>query len=404
MAPVEDIADDALRTALEFAVDVLAAGLRRRPALPVPAALRPFLRVRRLPDRALAVVRAALETEPEVLARVAGAATPDRVDELGLLWLRRPPGWQDRVAATTRAGPHPNVAAATRGDAERRRRIAAESAAERAGRELQNAQRLLAEERVARRRLDDGLRAALARLDAASRTASEQERARLAADARLAAGQEALRAAQHAAADATARLDEALAVRDAVLADRATGLTSGTGPTVARLQLREGIEHLPEPRRPTRVTRQPVALPGGVYGDSLAAAEFLLREAGALVLVDGYNVAKLGWPALTLEQQREQCIAAAEDVARRWATLVTVVFDGADADVDGASTSSRRLVHVTFSPSGVLADDMLRAFVDAADEQRAVVVVTNDRAVAGDVRRRGANVLASEQFLAAARR
>ncbi|MFT3854918.1 MAG: NYN domain-containing protein [Ilumatobacteraceae bacterium] len=120
------------------------------------------------------------------------------------------------------------------------------------------------------------------------------------------------------------------------------------------------------------------------------------------MLVDGYNVAKLGWPALTLAEQRERTIATAEDVARRWGTDLTIVFDG--ADVPGASAPARRLVRVVYSPAGVLADDVLRAEVDQLDHRRAVVVVTSDQAVVNDVRTAGANTIASDQFLAVARR
>jgi predicted RNA-binding protein with PIN domain len=61
-------------------------------------------------------------------------------------------------------------------------------------------------------------------------------------------------------------------------------------------------------------------------------------------------------------------------------------------------------VRVTFSPAGVLADDVLRAEVAELDHRRAVVVVTSDQAVVNDVRAEGANTIASDQFLAVARR
>jgi predicted RNA-binding protein with PIN domain len=79
-----------------------------------------------------------------------------------------------------------------------------------------------------------------------------------------------------------------------------------------------------------------------VYGSSAAATEHLLRTPRVAVFVDGYNVAKLRWPRLTLDEQRARCIETAEDVARRYGTNVTVVFDG--ADIPGAVASKRRLV------------------------------------------------------------
>jgi predicted RNA-binding protein with PIN domain len=139
-----------------------------------------------------------------------------------------------------------------------------------------------------------------------------------------------------------------------------------------------------------------------LLASSVAVTEHLLRATGAVVLIDGYNVAKLGWPSLELAVQRELLVAAAEDVAKRWGVDITVVFDG--ATVTGASTPVRRLVRVTFSPAGVSADDVLRAEVAGLDPQRPVVVVTSDQQVVTDVRADGANTIASDQFLAVARR
>ncbi len=153
------------------------------------------------------------------------------------------------------------------------------------------------------------------------------------------------------------------------------------------------------PRR--RSTRTPLPIPGGVYGNSEAAGEHLFKVPGIVVLVDGYNVAKLGWPDLSLERQRDRCIDAAETLAKRWGTDVHVVFDG--ASVAGAHTRTRRVVRVVYSPEGVLADDVLRAEVAALDAARPVVVVTNDQAVLADVKAAGANTVSSDTFLAIAR-
>jgi len=109
-----------------------------------------------------------------------------------------------------------------------------------------------------------------------------------------------------------------------------------------------------------------------------------------------------GWDGFALEVQRERLIATAEDVARRWGTDITVVFDG--ADVPGARAPMRRLVRVVFSPAGLIADDVLRAEVDTLAHTQPVLVVTNDQAVLHDVRAAGANTISSDQFLAVARR
>ncbi len=142
-------------------------------------------------------------------------------------------------------------------------------------------------------------------------------------------------------------------------------------------------------------------LPGGVAGDSEAATEYLVRS-GASVLIDGYNVAKLGWPALELEMQRQVLLDAVENVARRYGSDLTVVFDG--AGVVGASADQRRLVRVVYSPEGVIADDVIRSEVARLPATRHVVVVTNDKAVVTDVRAMGANTVSSDRFVALAKR
>ena len=115
-------------------------------------------------------------------------------------------------------------------------------------------------------------------------------------------------------------------------------------------------------------TRRPLALPGGVARDSLRATEHLLRAPGALVVIDGYNVAKLGWPDGALADQRELALDVIDDAARRFGSDVTVVFDG--ADVVGAHAARRRLARVVYSPAGIAADDVIRSIV-AGDASRA---------------------------------
>jgi predicted RNA-binding protein with PIN domain len=144
--------------------------------------------------------------------------------------------------------------------------------------------------------------------------------------------------------------------------------------------------------------RVALSLPGGVARDSQKATEHLLRAAGALVLVDGYNVAKLAWPDEDLERQRLRCLDLVDDIARRYGSDITVVFDG--ADVVGAHTTRRRMSRVVYSKPGVIADDVIRAEVRAAPVERTVVVVTNDQAIRRDVAAAGANWITSDAFLA----
>jgi predicted RNA-binding protein with PIN domain len=115
-----------------------------------------------------------------------------------------------------------------------------------------------------------------------------------------------------------------------------------------------------------------------------------------------YNVAKLGWPDAVLADQRERLLDVLDDLATRYSTTGEVVFDG--ADVGPVRSARRRRVAVRFSPPQVLADDVIRELVASYPHTDPIVVVTNDQAVAHDVRAAGANVVSSDGLLAVARR
>lgn len=442
MAPGEsdagDVPDGVIASALEFAVGIAAVGAKLRPPLSFPAELRPFLKFTRLPATARSHVRAAVHADRVFLDRLALAAKPELVDEAGLLWLQRGEGWQERLAALSALAPRAGHDAAADLRRAERRRQAAELAARRAVAEVvalrveldrrATAEATMAEDVEALRRERDALR------EQARAHQADQRRSL----GRVAAAEEQLEQRRVEALTAQRELSEARTMRDELLAARAddaparsagaTEVVSGAGAvaeqlraqadraaelgrTIAQLsQQIAALEIVPvpspaerprsRPRRPT-AGRRPLALPGGVYGSSVEAAEHLVRSHGAAVLVDGYNVAKLAWPALDLDHQRQRCVEASEDVARRLGADITVVFDG--ASVVGA-TGRRTLVRVVFSPAGVSADDVIRAEVAARPTTVAVVVITNDAAIVADVRAAGANVVSSEQWLELARR
>ncbi len=207
--------------------------------------------------------------------------------------------------------------------------------------------------------------------------------------------------------EAVRRAELAEAQRDALLAERAeragvridAGRVGELGDLARSARaLADRLGGLVEVRAGRR---RPLALPGGVAGDSPKATEFLLRAPGALVLVDGYNVAKLAWPDEQLAVQRQRCLDVVDDVARRFGSEIAVVFDG--ADVVGSHSERRRLARVTYSPAGTSADDVIRAEVETTPAGRPVVVVTNDQAIRRDVAKDGANIVRSDSFLAIAR-
>jgi len=463
--PGPEIPERVIALALEFAVGLAAAGAKQRAPLAVPAGLRPFLKVQRLPATALGTVRDVVAADPAFRKAVARAArlAPEMLDEASMLWLTRPDGWQERLRELAVPVDTADLAAELRRS--ERRREAAERAAHRAVTELAAAREELDRRTGASASVDaelDRLRAELAavraeaerqqgaarRADALRRTAEERSvaltaerdtalerattaetvrdevlRARAAggagagaAGAAGAAGMERL-ADERAVLAGAARVADELAEQTRVvrrltvdlerLATRLAELEPSVGPVTER----PAAERAPAAgRTPARGSgrasrRRPIGVPGGLVGSSLAAAEHVVRTPGAVVIVDGYNVAKLRFPLLDLETQRERCIDLCEDVARRWGTDLVVVFDGANAaGVAGVAGSVRRLVRVTYSPEGVIADDVIRAEVAALPDEVPVVVVTNDQAIVQDVRTMGANPVSSDRFVELATR
>ncbi|KQV72765.1 hypothetical protein ASC64_19135 [Nocardioides sp. Root122] len=112
----------------------------------------------------------------------------------------------------------------------------------------------------------------------------------------------------------------------------------------------------------------------------------------ARLLVDGYNVTKQAWPSASLEAQRSRLVTALGPLVARSGAETTVVFDAASAATRTVMPAPRG-VKVVFSPSGVIADDVIRQLVAAEPRGRVVVAVTDDQALAKDLARAGARVL-----------
>jgi predicted RNA-binding protein with PIN domain len=394
-----------LRSALEFAVVMAREGQKIKPPLKSPPELKKYFQLSRLPASALAGVRRAVESDDAFRTRLAAGAIPELVDPIGRAWLTRADGWQEevaRLAAEADAEALEAAAAAALQRAEKRL-AAAEQVATRLRAEAVSLQERAAERDV----VIDGLRSDVVKLtetidELRAQLTDTRQEARHARD-REAAALAKLAAATSARDEALAAQDAAEHVRDHVLADRST--LAAERSELARLAasasaLADQLATLASPAeagRPKETKRKAMPLPGGVMGTSQTAADYMLRS-GASVLVDGYNVAKLAWPDLDCAGQRIVLLDAIENLARRYGSDITVVFDG--ADVIGAAADRRRIVRVVFSPDDVIADDVIRDEVRRLPATRQVVVVTNDQQIVRDVRAMGANTISSDQLLA----
>jgi predicted RNA-binding protein with PIN domain len=145
--------------------------------------------------------------------------------------------------------------------------------------------------------------------------------------------------------------------------------------------------------------RMPLTLPGGVFDDSVEAADHLLRTPGVILIVDGYNVSMTGWPDAGAAEQRRRLVAALHDLAARTSTPSEVVFDGAEVEALAVPAPRRQLVRVRFSPPGVEADDVVIDLVRRLPAATPLVVASSDNRVREGVRRLGANVIHSRQLV-----
>jgi hypothetical protein len=395
-----------LRSAIEFAVLVAEEANKGKRSFPYPKELRSQFGVARIPTASLGRLRRVIEADDTFRERIAVGAVPELVDPIGMLWLQRPAGWVDDVRGllAQRAVDERDADLRTAVRREEKRRRAAEQATARSQADLVQQQMTIDELRSEL----DLLRADLVKADDAV-AELRTELIDVRNEARHARDREAAAKARLEAAQARYVSD------DAELPHSATSATSGpesgddresvaladvVAAAVAARELAARLDALATPNRASaepQAQRRALRLPGGVIASSAAAAEHLLRSDGA-VLVDGYNVAKLAWPALTLADQRARLLDGLENLVRRFGTDLTVVFDG--SNVVGAHADRRRVVRVAYSPEGVTADDVIRDEVRRLPAGRAVIVVTNDAEIVSDVKSLGANVVPSNALIA----
>ena len=137
-------------------------------------------------------------------------------------------------------------------------------------------------------------------------------------------------------------------------------------------------------RASTGPARAPGAagLPGGVFDDSVEAAEHLLRTPGAVLVVDGYNVTMTGWPEL---HGRRAAPPAGRGGVRprpphvdrrsRWCST------GPRSSRSPVPAPVRALVRVRFSDPGVEADDVIIDLVGRIPAATPVIVASSDNRV-----------------------
>jgi predicted RNA-binding protein with PIN domain len=389
----------------------------------LPASVRPVLRFapQRRARLAAGPIASALHDD-EFRARVAAQVRPSRgevvaalergepvavdpVEVAAVAYLLRPVGWQQTLEqAVSRIDEEARASAPDSDEVDRLRQQVEEARAELAdvrARLREQVSQLKADNADLRRKLGaERTRSKQAVDDLAAASAAETS-AREDAERRVATAQTEVRRLQ-------ARIDElagdAQRIRQSDRAERGGEALRARLLLDALLAAAQGlrrelalppVETLPADLL-ADTDERPVAPGAGRALDPAdpALLDRLLGLPRVHLLVDGYNVTKLEWGSLSLEEQRSRLLRQLAPIAARSGADVTVVFDGADLRHRPA-VSPPRGVRVRFSPAGITADEVLRDLVRAEPEGRPVVVVSADREVAGYATKAGARAIPS---------
>jgi hypothetical protein len=387
---------EAVRTRL---VSLVAASLGD--VTPLPASLKQvagFAPARRARLGATAIL-AELERDEDLRERVAvqvrARATQDAGDVAVLAWLERSEGWQDAVRRVPERDPRP----ANGSQQEQRLRDRAEEA-DRTLREVRRSHKatvdaLKAEVSTLRRTLGETRtkeRAAREEAEAA-RARAEETAARLERELRQLRAQVAKLEEQAGDQRRQTRTDrDEVTVRARLLLETINDAAVGLRRELGLPNVSGNPGDRVEASLADEGTREPTST-ASMAPSSPALLEQYLALPRSRLIIDGYNVTKATWPTQSLEAQRARLLALLSSLVARTKAEATVVFDAA-ASESRPVVASPRGVKVLFSPVGVIADDVIRELVAAEPAGRVVVVVTEDRELADDVRRAGARVVA----------
>jgi predicted RNA-binding protein with PIN domain len=374
--------------------------------MPLPAALKQvagFAPARRARLGATTIL-AELERDGGLRERIAlqvrVRATDDGADQAVLAWLERPEGWQDAVRRAVE-----QVAAQSNGAGRDQRDQREQKLRDRA----EEAERTLREQRRSHKEALEALKAEVTTLRRTlGETRTKERAARDDAEAAHARAEEAVTRLERelrALRAQVAKLEEQVGAqrrqartdRDDVTV-RARLLLETINDAAVGLRRELGLPNVagnPGDRIEAELAQEGIREPsstGSLDSASPALLEQYLAMPRSRLVVDGYNVTKSTWPTLSLEAQRARLLALLPALVARTNAETTVVFDAAASETRPVVASPRR-VKVLFSPAGVIADDVIRDLVAAEPSGRVVVVVTEDRALADDVRRAGARVV-----------
>ena len=343
------------------------------------------------------------------------------VDAAAVAYLLDSADWRARVDALQTSEPETGAAGPGRVDGDRTGRRHAKAEAARSDAREEAAR--LREEAVALRRDAEDLRRRLSKAEAAAR---RSEQAHSAAAARLEEALVSRLALERELSAEVRRLRTRLRDAEASAAAARRGTRSERDTQTARLRvlletvtaasagLRRELDLPASSTRPADIVAAGemgsdetaglsgllAALRRGRPSDDPALVDEVLAVPGVHVIIDGYNVTKLGYGSLTLEDQRGRLVGGLAGLAARTpGAELTCVFDATAATGRPLALGTPRGVRVLFSAAGELADQLIVRLASSEPTGRPVVVVTNDREVVDAVRRIGGEALPSGALL-----
>ena len=402
-----------VKQALEIALFVAARAEEYDPPVEPPRYLLPFSNFRKPVKRALSAAYRALEEDDEFRRRVAEDLDVEDVGRASWLFLHRPDGWDDELAAIEGdlQERHGEAKQAVEEQRAARRLRDVEADLERVRAELSDARAALAREREQRSAAvsnETSLRAEVERSERARGEAESRAQAAEAARAKAEADLTALGDQLDQTRQALARaetIDVELVRRAMTEASAAVSAASAAlDAALASVPAPDAAPSARKDRMSAPPSREPVRLPGGVLDDSAEAAEHLVRVPRAVLLVDGYNATHWAWEGIPISEQRDRLIAAACELHVRTGVDVNIVFDGDGHDLTEASPTPGQPVRLTFTAEEVEADDVVIERARALPLNLPVIVASNDNRVRQACARAGANLLTVEQLMAVLRR
>ncbi len=141
-------------------------------------------------------------------------------------------------------------------------------------------------------------------------------------------------------------------------------------------------------------------LPAGVVASSIAGIEAMLQSSEVLLVVDGYNVTKRGWPDASAADQRER-LGDRGHAAPPPARVPGALRVRRRRQRPSAATARPGGVRVVFSEADEEADEVVVREVEAQPKRIPVVVASSDAWVREHAEAAGAVVVPADALLTA---